>query len=202
MNKEIIVHDNKHPLLALLIKSKLDHYSRSEMLAQRPQVVWDFTLGTTSEKREFYQELRSMGVQQIHADLTSCHGSLLIKEFPELQTAFASACWSPKESYELWQRDPEAEFGLLEIFPLQPVEVQSPGHCFTYPRVISTLINEARFAVRDGLAEVSDLDRAMKYGVNYPLGLVEWEAKIGKEIIDLILRDLREETHSDRYQTL
>jgi len=202
MNKEIIVHDGHHPLLDTLKKSKLGHYTRSEMLAQRPQIVWDFTLGTTLEKREFYQQLRSMGVNQIHADLTTCHGSLLIKEFPELQTAFASACWSPKDSYELWQRDPEAEFGLLEILPMQPVEVQSPGHCFTYPRVISTLINEARFAAKDGLAKTSDLDRAMKYGVNYPLGLVQWEERIGKEIIDLILRDLREETNSDRYKTL
>lgn len=202
MNNEIILSNPEHPLYQKLKALSLPLFSRSEVLSQRPQIVWDFTLGTTEEKHVLFQELRSLGVKSIHSDLTASFGDQLIKEFEEIESAFALACWSPNDQYELWQRDPEADFGMLQHLPLEPVEVQSPGHCFIYPRVISTLINESRFAVKDSLADKEDLDRAMKFGVNYPLGLIEWEQKIGREIITLILKELHVSTRSERYKSI
>lgn len=202
MNNEIILATQDHPLYSKLKALSLPLFSRSEVLSQRPQIVWDFTLGATEEKRTLFQELRSLGVKTIHADLTTSFGDKLIKEFEEIESAFALACWSPNDQYELWQRDPEADFGLLQHLPLEPVEVQSAGLCFIYPRVIATLINESRFTVKDRLADNKDLDRAMKFGVNYPLGLIEWEQKIGQEIITLILKELHESTRSERYKSI
>lgn len=201
MNEELIIHNETHPLLPLLQNLGLKCVKRHEVLSLRPVSVWDFTLTSTDEKRQLFKELTHLGVQHIHSDLSTAHGDLLVKEFIKIKSAFALACFSPKDSYELWQRNTDDEFGLLEKLPIQPKMVTSPGHCFIYPRVMATLINESRFARADKLASDIDLDKAMKYGVNYPLGLVEWEKRIGKSIIDLILADLCRETNNSRYKT-
>lgn len=202
MNNEIILHNSLHPLLEQLKKCNIPLLSRGEILSHRPKVVWDFTICSTEEKRALFRELRNLGVVEIHSDLTCAHGEKLINEFEQVQSAFALACFSPQSSFELWQRNEDAEFGILEKLPYQPILVSSPGHAFIYPRVVATLINESRFARHDQLASSADLDNAMKYGVNYPLGLIEWENKIGPAIIDAILDDLKSETGSERYTSV
>jgi len=57
-------------------------------------------------------------------------------------------------------------------------------------RVLATLINEAAFAVMEGLATPEDIDKAMKLGVNYPKGLLAWADEIGIGVVTLILDGL------------
>lgn len=67
-------------------------------------------------------------------------------------------------------------------------------------RVLAMLINEAAFAVMEGLATAEDIDKAMMLGVNYPKGLLAWADEIGIGVITLILDGLRREYEQERYR--
>lgn len=69
------------------------------------------------------------------------------------------------------------------------------------PRVLAMLINEAAFAVMENVASPTDIDNAMKLGVNYPKGLLEWADDIGLDIIVNILNALNTEYEQERYRT-
>lgn len=68
------------------------------------------------------------------------------------------------------------------------------------PRILATLINEAAFAVMEGVASVSDIDKAMTLGVNYPKGLLLWADEIGLDYILALLDGLYDEYHQERYR--
>ncbi len=46
-------------------------------------------------------------------------------------------------------------------------------------RVIASIINEAWYALEEGISTPEEIDTAMKMGTNYPLGPFEWGRKIG-----------------------
>jgi 3-hydroxybutyryl-CoA dehydrogenase len=59
-------------------------------------------------------------------------------------------------------------------------------------RVIGSIVNEAVIAVSEGVARADDIDVAMRMGVNYPIGPIEWGREIGGARIAHILRRLAE----------
>ncbi len=67
-------------------------------------------------------------------------------------------------------------------------------------RVLATLINEAAFAVMEGVASPEDVDNAMKLGVNYPKGLLVWADEIGIPVVTIILDSLYREYQQERYR--
>jgi len=67
-------------------------------------------------------------------------------------------------------------------------------------RILATLINEAAFAVMEGVATPTDIDAAMKLGVNYPKGLLAWADEIGIPVITIILDSLYREYQQERYR--
>jgi 3-hydroxybutyryl-CoA dehydrogenase len=74
----------------------------------------------------------------------------------------------------------------------------SPG--LILPRVLGMLINEAVFAVSEGVADPEKVDLAMKLGVNYPRGLIAWGREIGWARLVAILDHLQREYGEDRYR--
>jgi 3-hydroxybutyryl-CoA dehydrogenase len=76
--------------------------------------------------------------------------------------------------------------------------VDAPG--MIAPRVVAMLINEAVFAVLEGVAEAETIDLAMKLGVNYPHGLIEWGAALGWQRVLAVLENLQAEYGEDRYR--
>ena len=68
------------------------------------------------------------------------------------------------------------------------------------PRVLATLINEAAFAVLERVGTAADIDTAMKLGVNYPKGLLEWADEIGIDLIVNLLETLQNEYGTERYR--
>jgi len=65
-------------------------------------------------------------------------------------------------------------------------------------RTISMIINEAYFALGDGVSSKADIDVAMKLGTNYPFGPFEWSSIIGLHNIYRLLHTLS--VSDDRYQ--
>jgi 3-hydroxybutyryl-CoA dehydrogenase len=56
-------------------------------------------------------------------------------------------------------------------------------------RVIAMIINEAYFALGEGISSKDEIDTAMKLGTNYPFGPFEWSRRIGlQHIFNLLSR--------------
>jgi 3-hydroxybutyryl-CoA dehydrogenase len=62
------------------------------------------------------------------------------------------------------------------------------------------LINEAAFALGEGVASAQDVDTAMKLGTNYPHGPLEWADQIGLDIVFAALQDIRDALGEERYR--
>jgi 3-hydroxybutyryl-CoA dehydrogenase len=50
-------------------------------------------------------------------------------------------------------------------------------------RTLAALVNEAYFALGEGVASEADIDAAMQLGTNYPRGLIAWGRDIGLELV-------------------
>ncbi|HYN89017.1 MAG TPA: 3-hydroxyacyl-CoA dehydrogenase family protein [Ardenticatenaceae bacterium] len=68
------------------------------------------------------------------------------------------------------------------------------------PRVVANLVNEAAFALMEGVAEAADIDRAMQLGTNYPRGPLAWADLIGLDQVVAIIEALGSEFGHDRYR--
>jgi len=67
-------------------------------------------------------------------------------------------------------------------------------------RTVAMLANEAADAVNQGVASVADLDLAMRKGVNYPRGPLEWADALGIDNIVQVLDNLAAAYGEDRYR--
>lgn len=73
-----------------------------------------------------------------------------------------------------------------------------PG--LVFPRTFALLVNEAAFALQEGVASPEDIDLAMKKGTRFPHGPLEWADEIGIDEVLWILKGLFEELGEDRYR--
>lgn len=81
----------------------------------------------------------------------------------------------------------------------QPVEDTDLGERIVN-RIVAMLINEAYDAVFMGIGTEEDVDLAMKNGVNYPKGLMQWSKEIGEAVVYSRLSQLQDEYGEDRYR--
>ena len=89
--------------------------------------------------------------------------------------------------------------GLTEELGKTPVEVSDfPG--FVSNRVLMPMINEAVFALMEGVATPEAIDAVMKLGMNHPMGPLELADLIGLDTCLNILEVLNSGLGSDRYR--
>ena len=81
----------------------------------------------------------------------------------------------------------------------EPIKDQVQGE-YILNRILYMLINEAADTVARGICSEDDVELAMKYGVNYPKGLLEWGKAIGFEKVVSLLDRLYERYHEARYR--
>ena len=67
-------------------------------------------------------------------------------------------------------------------------------------RTVAMLANEAFEAVMYGVASEDDVDAAMKAGVNYPRGPIEWARELGIAAVLSVIRHIHEQTQDPRYR--
>ena len=67
-------------------------------------------------------------------------------------------------------------------------------------RIVPQLVNEACFAVGEGVASPADVDRGMTLGLNHPLGPVAWGGRIGWDSVLGRVDALWAERHDQRYR--
>lgn len=80
-----------------------------------------------------------------------------------------------------------------------PVEANdSPG--FISNRILCPMINEAIFALQEGVGTVEAIDQVMKLGMNHPMGPLELCDLIGLDVVLAIMEVLHQELGEDKYR--
>jgi len=88
---------------------------------------------------------------------------------------------------------------LAEAFGKTPIEVNdSPG--FVSNRVLMPMINEAIFAVHEGVATVEAIDGIMKLGMNHPMGPLQLADFIGLDVCLAIMNVLYDGYSDSKYR--
>ena len=88
---------------------------------------------------------------------------------------------------------------LSEAIGKNPVEVaEAPG--FVVNRILIPMINEASFILQEGIASAEDIDTAMKYGANHPMGPLALGDLVGLDVCLAIMDVLYKETGDTKYR--
>jgi 3-hydroxybutyryl-CoA dehydrogenase len=79
-----------------------------------------------------------------------------------------------------------------------PIEVMDlPG--FVVNRVLFPMINEAAFALNEGVSDAEGIDACMKSGCNHPMGPLALADLVGLDVVLAILQSLHREYGNPRY---
>lgn len=74
----------------------------------------------------------------------------------------------------------------------------APGGVF--PRLLAAVVNEAAFAVGEGVASPQDVDLGMRLGLNHPYGPFAWAERVGIRAVAGVLEGLRDYYGEERYR--
>ena len=121
--------------------------------------------------------------------------ALLDFSFDYLQASDVHLCFSRSTTVETQNRI----IGVLQKMGKAVIIGQDqPG--MVAMRTVSMLINEAADAVFNGVCSREDVDLAMRYGVNYPAGLLATGERLGWQHVASVLRRLHKWFGDDRYR--
>jgi 3-hydroxybutyryl-CoA dehydrogenase len=67
-------------------------------------------------------------------------------------------------------------------------------------RIVCQVVNEAAFALGEGVGSAEDIDAGMIHGLNYPRGILSWADAIGLDHVLSVLAALSEERGEERYR--
>jgi 3-hydroxybutyryl-CoA dehydrogenase len=67
-------------------------------------------------------------------------------------------------------------------------------------RIVAQLVNEACFALGEGIGSAADIDAGMVVGLNHPRGPLAWGDLIGAERVLAIVTGLQDEYRDDRWR--
>jgi 3-hydroxybutyryl-CoA dehydrogenase len=67
-------------------------------------------------------------------------------------------------------------------------------------RIVCQTVNEAAFALGEGVGSARDIDAGMVHGLNYPRGILGWADQIGLDQVLSVLDGLYDELRDDRYR--
>jgi 3-hydroxybutyryl-CoA dehydrogenase len=62
-------------------------------------------------------------------------------------------------------------------------------------RIVAQLVNEAAFAVAEGVGSAEDVDAGLKLGMNHPRGPSEWDREQAEAVLEGLWRERREERY-------
>jgi 3-hydroxybutyryl-CoA dehydrogenase len=67
-------------------------------------------------------------------------------------------------------------------------------------RIVAQLVNEAAFAIGEGVGTAEDVDDGLRLGLNHPRGPVEWSELVGLEHVLGVIDGLWDERREERYR--
>ncbi len=167
------------------------------------EAIFDFSLVDKESKYRFLKNLSIEYKVPIISELSCYWGDYFVGKFPKVKGALSTVFYSPTKKHECYASDEETLGHIKELMDSMgrtTHRVRAPGLGFIFPRTLSLIINEAYFALEDGLASENDLDTALQFGVNYPLGAIEWSKKCGLNNVVMLLDELLDLTGDPRYR--
>jgi 3-hydroxybutyryl-CoA dehydrogenase len=90
----------------------------------------------------------------------------------------------------------ESFFGALGMH----VEWVGDGPGLVLGRIVCQLVNEAAFAIGEGVGSAADVDAGLTLGLNHPRGPVEWGRRIGLDHVLATVDGLWDELRDPRYR--
>lgn len=200
----LIIAESTHPLYTAM-NASFDIKNPEDALASFDtyELILDLSALRTKQKIFLLKEISKTSKAPIITDLTLAWGEVVFKSFPQVTGALSTLFYSPTDAVEFTAKDPATTELILEFLSLigkKGVEHKNLKIGFHYPRVISMIVNEAYFAMEENLATATAIDLAMKNGVNYPLGPIEWGEKIGTKYVVALLTEYLEITGEARYR--
>jgi 3-hydroxybutyryl-CoA dehydrogenase len=87
-------------------------------------------------------------------------------------------------------------------FKLQGREVTviRDSNGFVAQRILASIVNLACEIAQQGIAEPTDIDKAVRLGLGYPIGPLAWGDKVGGVRIMEILKNIYAQTGDPRYR--
>lgn len=160
-------------------------------------IVINFGFASKEDKKKVLMENQN---KKVYMDLSCYDPAEFYTEFPQLKGSFAALFCDEEKKIEIHFKE-KLEVVIKKFkelgFTLIETSIISCG--FIFPRTIVQIINEAYFALEEEVASKEDINRAMKFGVNYPKGPFEWSE--GKEIyVKTLLNELLLKTQDQRYR--
>ena len=76
--------------------------------------------------------------------------------------------------------------------------VDAPG--LVLGRIVAQLVNEAYFALGEGVGSAADIDAGMELGLNHPRGPLEWGELWGPDAVLAVLEGLQAEYREERWR--
>lgn len=93
----------------------------------------------------------------------------------------------------------QAVFALAERLGKTPAKVKDVAG-FAVNRVLIPMMNEAIFAVYEGVADVESLDRCVQLGANHPMGPLTLADFVGLDVLLDVLEVFQRELGAERYR--
>jgi 3-hydroxybutyryl-CoA dehydrogenase len=185
-------------------------YSDSETISPSISLVIETLAGPEAAKRKIIKDLDAK-LSSSAIVLTSCLGYPVTEiaswsARPEKVVGFATF-YPIKEkkvvelvlglkTEESSLREVEA---FLRVLSKETVRVKD-GVGAIFPRILSSIINEAARSLEEGVAQAEEIDVGMRLGTNYPIGPLRWADQIGLDEVLAVLEGLQRETGDDRYR--
>jgi len=199
MNKTLLITDLFSPLLREIKDSTYDSYTVGAAIPNFKdyEYIFDFTTLGKIEKQALFNELTHNC--SIYSELTCFDSQFFYKKYSNLKGSFSTLFLTDKRKIEFHTSvAPPLITDVLKSLNIEPVFISESGIGFIYPRTLAQIVNEAYFALEEEVATATDIDRAMKFGVNYPNGPIEW-CKNKERYIVTILEELKNKFSGNRY---
>jgi len=88
---------------------------------------------------------------------------------------------------------------ICKVMGKEPVEAKdSPG--FISNRILCPMINEAIFALQEGIGSAESIDTVMKLGMNHPIGPLALCDLIGLDVVLFVMEVLQRDLGDDKYR--
>lgn len=132
------------------------------------KIIVEFGYKTKAEIKTFLTHHQN---DQVYMDLSCYDPAEFYFEYPQLKGSFAALFADESKKMEIHFREKSEEvIAQINELGFTAIETTFTSCGFVFPRTIAQIVNEAFFALEDGIATKEDIDRAMKFGVNYPKG--------------------------------
>lgn len=206
--EKLIDFDSFQTIYAIGIKNeKVNTILKSDVKdIKNIQVVFDLSYSIKDKISNYYYYQDSLAERAQLISTNICSASWLVSNFPLFKSHITIGIYSGslqnnliELSFPLSRNGSKEILDELSFIKIEKVVINDIVGGISL-RTISCIINEASYALMEGVSSVNDIDLAMQMGTNYPKGPFLWADFIGLDVILSCLDGCYQETLDQRYR--